>query len=100
MADERVNHIILYIACLTLKTLGVHPDSAVGRKWRTIMSTPTVLLSMVVRGGGWSTGIGALLGAGYGIALFTTMTRLFFFPCAMSISTALSRPYAPRCTEW
>lgn len=37
------------------------------------MSTPKLLWSMTTRGCGWTTGIGALLGAGYGIILFATM---------------------------
>lgn len=37
------------------------------------MSTSTLLWSMVVRGWSWTTGIGALLGAGYGIVLLATM---------------------------
>ena len=37
------------------------------------MSTPRFLRSMVRRGWLWTTGIGALLGAGYGIVLLATM---------------------------
>jgi hypothetical protein len=33
------------------------------------MSTPKLIWSMAVRGGGWTTGIGALLGAAYGVVL-------------------------------
>ena len=37
------------------------------------MSTPKLLWEMMVHGCGWTTGIGALLGAGYGIVLLATM---------------------------
>ena len=60
------------------------------------MNTPKLLWEMAVHGCGWTTGTGALLGAGYGVVLLATMMLSLgqFDPNGAALSLLIVAVYA------